>query len=80
MSVVQTICTIIQIIASVVLIVVITLQSGKSDGLAGAIGGGSDSFFSKNKAATLDGKLASATKWIAVVFIVLTLAINLLIG
>ena len=79
MEAIRVILTIIQVISAVILIAIITLQSGKSEGLSASIGGGSgETFFSKNKAATLDGKLAKATKWFAVVFIVLTLVLNIL--
>jgi preprotein translocase subunit SecG len=69
--------TIIQLIACVVLIAVVLLQSGKTAGLSGVIGGGSETYLSKNKAKTLDAKLARATKWFAIVFVVLTLALNI---
>lgn len=70
--------TIIQLISSVVLIGVVMLQSGKTAGLAGAIGGGSDTYLSKNKSKSLDSKLARATKWVAIVFAVLTLVLNII--
>ena len=38
-----------------------------------AIAGGVDTFLSKNKAKTWDSKLAKMTKWVAIVFMVLTL-------
>ena len=69
--------TIVQLIACVILIAVVLLQSGKTAGLSGAIGGGSDTYLSKNKGKTLDAKLARATKWVAIVFVVLTLALNI---
>ncbi len=69
--------TIVQLVACLVLIAVVLLQSGKTAGLAGAIGGGSDTYLSKNKGKTLDAKLAKATKWFAIVFVVLTLALNI---
>ncbi|MBR2976722.1 MAG: preprotein translocase subunit SecG [Oscillospiraceae bacterium] len=79
MEAIRVILTIIQVISAVILIAIVSLQSGKSEGLSASIGGGSgETFFSKNKAATLDGKLAKATKWFAVVFIVLTLVLNIL--
>ncbi|MBQ3072332.1 MAG: preprotein translocase subunit SecG [Oscillospiraceae bacterium] len=79
MEAIRVILTIIQVISAVILIAIVSLQSGKSKGLSASIGGGSgETFFSKNKAATLDGKLAKATKWFAVVFIVLTLVLNIL--
>ena len=72
----QTIITVIQLLACLTIICVVLLQSGKNSGLSGAIGGSSDSFLAKNKAKTLDARLARMTKWVAVVFIVLTLILN----
>ncbi len=69
--------TIVQLLACVVLIAVVLLQSGKTAGLSGVIGGGSETYLSKNKAKTFDAKLARATKWFAIVFVVLTLALNI---
>ncbi|MBR6209403.1 MAG: preprotein translocase subunit SecG [Oscillospiraceae bacterium] len=70
--------TVIQLLASLFLIAVILLQSGKSAGLSGAISGGADTFMSKGKAKTLDAKLAKMTKWVALGFVLLTLVLNLL--
>jgi preprotein translocase subunit SecG len=70
--------TILQLVCGLILTLVVLLQSGKSAGLSGAIGGVADSFLSKNKAKTADAKLAKATKWIGAVFIVLTLTLNVL--
>lgn len=70
--------TILQLLCGLIMTVVILLQSGKSAGLSGAIGGVADSFLSKNKAKTADAKLAKATKWIGAVFICLTLVLNIL--
>ena len=67
--------TIIQLLAGIFLIAVVLLQSGKSAGLSGSIAGGADTFFSKGKAKTLDAKLAKATKWVAIVWILVTLAL-----
>jgi preprotein translocase subunit SecG len=69
--------SVIQLLACVVLIAIVLFQSGKTAGLSGAIGGGSETFLSKNKARSLDAKLARATKWVAIVFVVLTLALNI---
>ncbi|MPN54139.1 putative protein-export membrane protein SecG [bioreactor metagenome] len=78
MSTPKLVLTIIQIMIGAVLCAVVLLQSGKTAGIAGAIGGGSDTFLSKNKSKSWDSKLAKWTKWIALVFMVLTLAISLL--
>ena len=72
----QTIITVIQLLACLTIICIVLLQSGKNSGLSGAIGGSSDSFLAKNKAKSLDARLARLTKWAAAVFIVLTLILN----
>ena len=69
--------TIVQVIAAVLLILMVLLQSGKSEGLSGAIAGGSKSFMRKNKSHSWDAKVARATKWVATVFIVLTFVLSL---
>ena len=70
--------TIIQLIAGVALVVIIIFQSGKSAGLSGAIAGAADTFLDKNKAKSLDARLAKLTKWLALGFVVLTLLLNIL--
>ena len=70
--------TIFQVMASVFLIAVILLQSGRSSGLSGAVAGAAENFMSRSKAKTWDGKLAKATTWVAVAFIVLTLVLSLI--
>ena len=73
----EIVLTILEAIASIALIVVVLLQSGKKAGLSGAIAGGSDSYMSKNKNSSLDQVLANSTKWIALVWVILTLALSL---
>lgn len=70
--------TIVQLLTCLFLIIVVLLQSGKRSGLSGAIAGGADTFMTKAKAATLDGKLAKMTKWVGLAFVILTLVLNLL--
>ena len=67
------ILTIVQVVLCVAVIAIVMLQSGKSAGLSGAIAGGADTFLSKNKAKSVDAKLAKMTKWVAIVWILLTL-------
>ena len=78
MQVVKIILTVLEVIASIGLIVVVLLQSGKEAGLSGAIAGGADTYLGKNQGSTLDQKLASATKWIALVWVLLTLSLSLI--
>ena len=78
MSIPKIIVTVIQILSGLFLIAVVLLQSGKSAGLSGAIAGGMDTFMAKNKAKTWDAKLAKWTKWVAILFMVLTLVLSLI--
>ena len=71
----HTVLIILQLIICVVMIVVVLTQSGKRSGLSGAIAGAAETFLSKNKAKSLDARLAKATKWVAIVFVVITLAL-----
>jgi preprotein translocase subunit SecG len=72
-----TIMTALQLLVGAVLILFVLFQSGKHSGL-GIIGGASDTFLSKNKARTMDAKLAKYTKYVAFAFMFLTLLLCLL--
>jgi len=72
MSAITTIFTVLQVISGLAVTVVVLMQSGKSSGL-GSISGGAETFMAKGKAKSLDAKLAKATKWFALAFVVLTL-------
>ena len=72
--------TSLQLISALILIAVVLFQSGKSQGLSGAIGGIADSYLSKSKAKSVDAKLAKATKWVGAVFVVLTLVLNCMVA
>ena len=76
MEVLRIILIVLEVIASVALIAIVLFQSGKESGLSGAIAGNSDSYMSKSKNGGLDKKLASATKWVALAWIVLTLILS----
>ena len=59
------------------LILVVLFQSGKESGL-GVVSGNSDSYMNKNGNGNLNKKLASATKWVGLVWILLTLSLSLI--
>lgn len=67
--------TILQVLAGLAVTVIVLLQSGKSSGL-GAVSGAAETFFGKGNAKTWDEKLAKATKWFALAFVLLTLILN----
>ena len=66
--------TILQVLSGLSVTVIVLMQSGKSDGLSGAVGGGTATFF---KGKDIDTKLAKLTKWFALAFALLTLILNL---
>lgn len=78
MEIAKIIVTIVEVIVSVALILVVLFQSGKESGLSSAIAGGSDTYMGKGKSSTMDQKLAKATKWIALVWVLLVLTLNIL--
>lgn len=78
MSTLTIIFTILQVLSGLAVMVIVLMQSGKSAGLSGAIAGGADTFLGKGKSKSLDAKLAKATKWFALVFVLLTLVLNLI--
>ena len=69
---------IVHLVACVSLIAIVVLQSGKSSGLSGALSGSSDTYLSKNKSKSRDARLTLATKWVAGVFVILTIVLNLI--
>ncbi|MFO7295761.1 MAG: preprotein translocase subunit SecG [Caldicoprobacter sp.] len=78
MAVVKYILTALLVLVEIFLIAVVLLQSGKKAGLSGAIAGGAETFFGKNKARSFEGKLHRWTKISAVLFIVITLVLVIL--
>lgn len=77
MSVLRIILVVLEVIASLILVVVIMMQSGKEGGM-GALSGNSESYMGMGKAAGRDQLLAKATKWVCVVWVVLTVLLTLL--
>ncbi|WML46980.1 preprotein translocase subunit SecG [Neobacillus sp. PS3-34] len=63
------------VIVSIALIVVVLLQSGKSAGLSGAISGGAEQLFGKQKARGIDLILHRITVVLSVLFFVLAIAV-----
>ena len=68
----QIVVNILLVISALVMTVTVLLQSGQAQGL-GAIAGGAETFFGKNKARSVEGKLALITKICAVIFVVMSI-------
>lgn len=71
----STVLTVLLIIVSILLITVIILQPGKSAGLSGAISGGAEQLFGKQKARGLELILHRTTIVLSVVFFAILIAL-----
>lgn len=71
----QTVLIIIHIILSFALIIAVLMQHGKQQGLSGAIAGGAETFFGKNKGRTIDAMLRKLTSVLAALFIISSIAL-----
>ncbi len=74
----NTILIILLIITSISLITVVLLQSGKSAGLSGAISGGAEQLFGKQKARGMDLMLHRVTVLLSIMFFGLLMLITYL--
>ena len=77
MGALETIFGIVLLLFSIAIIIVVLLQEGHQASL-GSITGGADTFLSKNKARSVDAFLSRWTKFIALGFFVLVIAINII--
>lgn len=71
----KTVLMVVLALASLILIASILLQSGKSAGLSGSIGGGAEQLFGKKKSKGYEALLGKVTVAGAVFFIVCSLAL-----
>lgn len=74
-NIMQTVLIIIHIILSLALIIAVLMQHGKQQGLSGAIAGGAETFFGKNKGRTIDAMLRKLTSVLAALFIISSIAL-----
>ncbi|MCR4745109.1 MAG: preprotein translocase subunit SecG [Lachnospiraceae bacterium] len=68
--------SIVFMLVCVALTAIVLMQEGKSAGL-GAIQGAADSYWGKNKGRSMEGAMIRATKILAVLFIVLSVLLNM---
>ncbi len=64
-------------VVSIAIIIVIILQEGNQQGI-GVVTGAADSYFSRNKARSIDAFLSRWTKVFAAVFVLFVIALNVL--
>ena len=76
MGALRIVLTVLFIIVCLVLTALVLLQEGKSAGL-GAISGAAETYWGKNKGRSMEGMLVKLTKICAILFVVLTVILNL---
>lgn len=73
----KTVIMIAFILICIALIILVMMQEGKSDGLSGAMSGMGNSYWDKNKGRSMEGNLVKWTVAFVVVFLVLTVVLNM---
>lgn len=73
---VRTILTIILILVSIAFSAIVLMQEGKSAGL-GSISGAAETFWSKNKGRSMEGKLVKITRILGIAFLLLAVILNI---
>ena len=76
MDILKIVLYIIFVIDCIALSAIILLQEGKSAGL-GTIGGMADTYWGQNKVRSMEGALVKSTKFLAILFLVLAVVLNL---
>ena len=76
MDILKIVLYIVFVIDCIALSAIIPLQEGKSAGL-GTIGGVADSYWGQNKGRSMEGALVKSTKFLAILFLVLSVVLNL---
>lgn len=79
MGIIDIILSIVFFVASIALIVIILLQSSRNAGLSGSISGMGETYWGKNKANSMEGKLEKYTKILATVFMIVAALLNVAI-
>lgn len=79
MGVIEIVSGILLILCSVFIVVITLMQSQKQQGMTSAIqGSNNDSFYGKNSQNTREKALERLTKIVAVIFFVVTIAVNII--
>lgn len=76
MEILKIVLTILFVIDCIALTIIVLLQEGKSAGL-GTIAGGADTYWGQNKGRSMEGALVKSTKFLAILFMVLAIVLNL---
>ena len=73
-TLVKTIIQVLYIVICIAIVVVVLMQEGKTSGL-GAVSGAEDTYWSKNKGRSAEGKLVKITSVLGALFIILSIVL-----
>ncbi len=68
------------VITSIFIVILVLMQQSRRAGLSGAISGGAETFFGKNKSRSAEAKMAKFTKIFGCVFFLLSLLCTFLLA
>lgn len=68
--------TVVFILIGIALAIIVLMQEGKSAGLSGSISGTSDTYWSKNKGRSAEGKLVRLTGFLTFLFFLFAAVLN----
>ena len=68
------------LVMALVLIIAISMQSGKEKGLSGTVAGGADTFFGKSNATAKEKLLSKVTTIVAIAFVVVVIAMYVVVS
>ena len=80
MGTLKIIVNIIYLLICLGIIAIVLLQAGRSAGVSGAIAGGAETFFGKNKGRTIDAILGKWTAVAAVGFLITSIVLQIMIN
>ncbi len=75
----EIVINILHLIVSIALVAMVLLQSGRSAGISGSIGGAAETFFGKNKGRSMDTILEKYTTLVAGIFLATALILTFLL-
>lgn len=77
MGVLRVIVTVLYVLICIALVAVVLFQESKAQGLSGSINGMAETYWGKNKGRSMEGTLEKITKILAVLFVVVSVVLNL---
>ena len=76
MTILKYVLMVLFVLVCIIATVLVLMQEGRSQGL-GAIAGAAETYWGKNKGRSMEGKLVTITKVLAVLFVVIAIILNI---